>query len=345
MVLSLKDSVGGEWSVSNGRRERRRPSMKISLGVYPNETPLEIIQSARLAESLKFNTLWMLDSHLLFREVYAMLGALAVSTTSLRLGTAVTNPITRHPTVTASAFSTLHALTNGRATLGISVGDSALKAMNLKIAKMATLADAVVRIRALFKGDAVSFSGDDHAKLTFAGVDLPIYIAATGPKMLKMSGELADGVILMNGIAPKLIRTAVDIVRDAEQAAGRPEGSTKIVVWAACHPSFDAVKYNVARAILRNIPGSIDDLTRKVAAEVRAAYNYEQHGRSEAKFSKLIPDELVSRYAFAGSAQSIKEQVDALRPLGVDEVVLAIPVAPGIKSRDEVMRELAPALI
>jgi 5,10-methylenetetrahydromethanopterin reductase len=319
--------------------------MKVSLGVYPNEEPTEIIDSAKLAESLGFNTLWMLDSHLLFREVYTMLGALAVSTTRLRFGTAVTNPITRHPTVTASAFSTLYALTKGRATLGISVGDSALKAMNLEIAKMATLADSVTKIRSLFKGEEVSFSGEDHAKLTFAGVDVPIYIAATGPKMLKMSGELADGVILMNGIAPELIKTAVDIVHDGERASGRAVGSTKIVVWAACHPSFDAVKYNVARAILRNIPGPIDDLTRKVAAEVKAAYNYEQHGRSEAEFGKLVPDELVTRYAFAGSSQMIKDQVSTLKPLGVDEVVLAIPVAPGIKSRDEVMQELAPALI
>jgi 5,10-methylenetetrahydromethanopterin reductase len=319
--------------------------MKISLGVYPNESPSEIIGSAKLAESLGFDTLWMLDSHLLFREVYTMLGALAVSTSRLRFGTAVTNPITRHPTVTASAFSTLHVLTGGRATLGISVGDSALKAMNLEIAKMATLADAVAKIRALFKGEAVSFSGEDHAKLTFANVDAPIYIAATGPKMLKMSGELADGVILMNGIAPELIKTAVDLVHEAERGAGRAIGSTKIVVWAACHPSFDAVKYNVARAILRNIPGPIDDLTRKVAAEVKAAYNYEQHGRSEAEFGKLVPDELVTRYAFAGSAEMVKGQVEALRPLGVDEVVLAVPVAPGIKSRDDVLRELAPALL
>jgi len=70
-----------------------------------------IIGSAKLAEQLGFNTLWMLDSHLLFREVYTMLGALAVSTTKIRFGTAVTNPLTRHPTVTASAFSTLDALT------------------------------------------------------------------------------------------------------------------------------------------------------------------------------------------------------------------------------------------
>ena len=96
--------------------------MRISLGVYPNQTPAEIIKAATLAEELRFATLWMLDSHLLFWEAYTLLGAVAVSTTRLRLGTAVTNPLTRHPTVTASAFSTLSALSGGRATLGISVG-------------------------------------------------------------------------------------------------------------------------------------------------------------------------------------------------------------------------------
>src|SRR5262245_58174708 len=109
--------------------------MKISLGIYPNQLPTEIIKSAQLAEQVGLHSLWILDSHVLFREVYILLGAIGALTTRIRLGTAVTNPVTRHPTVTASAFSTLAALTGGRATLGISVGDSALLAMNLQLAK------------------------------------------------------------------------------------------------------------------------------------------------------------------------------------------------------------------
>ena len=89
--------------------------MKISLGIYPNRSPAEIIVTGRLADDLGFSTLWMLDSHLLFREVYTLLGALAVSTKRIRLGTGVTNPLTRHPTVTASAIATLDALSAGRA--------------------------------------------------------------------------------------------------------------------------------------------------------------------------------------------------------------------------------------
>ena len=187
----------------------------------------------------------------------------------IRLGTAVTNPLTRHPTVTAAAFATLAELSGGRASLGISVGDSALKSMNLEAAKMSVLAETVALCRKLLGGEAVSFGEGKTAQLHHLGPSVPIYVAATGPKMLELAGRIADGVILMNGIAPELIREAVRIVREGERAAGRKEGSVKIAVWAACHPSHQAVKFNVARAILRNIPGQVDDLTRRVVATVK----------------------------------------------------------------------------
>lgn len=319
--------------------------MKISIGVYPNQEPADIIASAQLAEKLGFDTLWMLDSHLLFREVYTLLGAIGACTEKLRLGTAVTNPLTRHLTVTASAFATLSALTGGRAKMGISVGDSALRAMNLQPAKMAALAEAVAHCRTLLGGAEVSFAEGSTAKLHWPPKDpLPIYIAATGPKMLALSGRIADGVILMNGVAPDLIQAAIDLLREGEREAGRAPGSTRIVVWAACHPDPEAVKYNVARAILRDIPGPVTDLARETARKVKEAYTYEEHGTSEAGFAKLVPTELVERFAFAGSPEVIAAQVEALRPLGVDEVVLAVPYSPRIAPRDEVLQQLAPAL-
>jgi 5,10-methylenetetrahydromethanopterin reductase len=293
-----------------------------------------------LADDLGFSTLWILDSHLLFHEVYTLLGALAVSTKRVRLGTAVTNPLTRHPTVTAAAFATLAELSGGRASLGISVGDSALKSMNLEIAQMSVLAETVALCRNLMAGETVAFGEGKTARLHHLGPSVPIYVAATGPKMLALAGRIADGVILMNGIAPELIGEAVRIVREGERAAGRKEGSVKAAVWAACHPSLQAVKFNVARAILRKIPGPIDDLTRAVAARVKEAYDFAQHGRAEADFARLVPDEIVTRFAFSGSYEEIAEQIRALEPCDVDEVVLAIPVAPDIASRDVIMRGL-----
>ena len=319
--------------------------MKISVGIYPSEVPADIIASARLADEMGFSTLWVLDSHLLFHEVYTLLGALAVSTERIRLGTAVTNPLTRHPTVTASAFSTLAELSGGRATLGISVGDSALKSMNLDVARMATLAETVALCRKLLRGEAVSCGEGKMAQLPRVAPSVPIYVAATGPKMLALAGKIADGVILMNGVAPELICEAVRIVREGKRAADREQESVRIAVWAACHPSRDAVKFNVARAILRNIPGPVDDLTRKVAAQVKEAYDYRQHGDARADFARLIPDEIVARYAFFGDPSAIARQIASLAACDVDEVVLAIPTAPKIASRSTVMRDLARAVL
>jgi 5,10-methylenetetrahydromethanopterin reductase len=318
--------------------------LKISLGIYPSERPADIIASAKLADRMGYSALWVLDSHLLFHEVHTLLGALAVSTARIRLGTAVTNPLTRHPTVTAAAFSTLAVLSGGRASLGISVGDSALKSMNLAPARMSVLEQTVAICRALLAGEPVSLEGGSTAQLHHVGPGVPIYVAATGPRMLELAGRIADGVILMNGIDPELIRKAVGIVRASEQRSNRQEGCAKIAVWAACHPSPHAVKFNVARAILRNIPGETDDRTRQVAETVRRAYDFRQHGSAEADFARLIPDDIVTRFAFSGGYAEIARQVEALEPCGIDEVVLAIPVAPMIVPRDSIVRELGSML-
>lgn len=318
--------------------------MKISLGLYPNQSAADVVAAARLADELGFDTVWVVDSHLLFREVYTLFGAIAASTKRIRLGTAVTNPLTRHPTVTASAFATLADLSSGRATLGISVGDSALRTMHLNIATMKMLEATVAQCRDLFKGREVAFGPEGTAKLTLPSPkEIPIYIAATGPKMLKLAGRIGDGAILMNGVATDLIDAALAHLREGERGADQKR-KTKVAVWAACHTDFRAVKYNVARAILRNIPGPIDELTKRTAEAVRKAYNYDQHARAEAEFAHLIPDELVPRFAFSGSPGEIKKQVDEIEHLGVDEVILAVPFADQFKPRDEIMREIAPLI-
>ena len=323
--------------------------MRFSIGIYPDGAAQETIATAELADRLGYAAVWILDSHLLFREVYALLGAIAVKTRRIRLGTAVTNPVTRHMTVTASAFSTLDELSAGRASLGISVGDSALKAMGLPIAKIDDFAAALDMIRALLAGRSVNVAGGGEARLTHAkDRRVPIYVAATGPRMLKLSGAAADGVILMNGVVPELIKAAIDLVHQGAREAKRDPAAVKILVWSACHAnevnpaeSVGAVKFNVARAILRSMPGPIDELTKATAERVRKAYDYAQHGIAEADFAPLVPAELVPRFAFAGTPQDIRAQVDRLEGLGVDEVTFAVPRVPGITPRDKVIELLA----
>lgn len=323
--------------------------MKYSVGIYPNGTVKETVATGVLADQLGFQTMWILDSHVLFQEVYVLLGAIASQTKRIRLGTAVTNPITRHLTVTSSAFSTLDELSGGRATLGISVGDSALKAMGLQISTVDNFEASLKMIGGLLKGETVPIPGGDAAAIKHAkNRKVPVYVAATGPRMLNLAGRLADGVILMNGVAPDLLKAAIDKVHEGAREVNRDPSEIKVVVWAAAHAnddepqqSLDAVKYNIARAILRGMPGEIDELTRVTAEKVKAAYNYAQHGSAEADFASLIPNELVPRYAFAGSGADIKKQVKLLEGIGIDEIAFAVPEASSFRPRDEVIKTLA----
>ena len=101
--------------------------MEFGLGLFPTEPPRSIVETTKLAEDLGYAHVWMGDSQLIWREVYVNLGAAGLATSRITLGQGVTNPITRHPTVTASALATLSELTDGRVALGIGAGDSSGK--------------------------------------------------------------------------------------------------------------------------------------------------------------------------------------------------------------------------
>jgi 5,10-methylenetetrahydromethanopterin reductase len=316
--------------------------MKISLGLYGKETPAEIVAAGKLADARGFDTLWLSDSDLPISEIHTLLGALAASTERIQLGAAVTYPLTRHPVAAISALATISALSGSRAAIAIRIGDTASRAMNNDIAKIIALEETVARCRALLAGEEAVCGESCTAEL--AAPELPIYIAASGPKMMHLAGRIADGVILMNGVTPELIGAAIILLRRGEAEQGRKPGSTRVAVWAACHTTYQAVKCSIARTLLRDIPGPVDELTRAVADDIRGAYKLGQDQRADIELSRLIPDELVPRFAFSGSPKAIKEQIDALRGLGVDEVILAIPPEDQFASREDVIRDLMPLL-
>jgi 5,10-methylenetetrahydromethanopterin reductase len=336
-----------------GENGKGKPAMDISLGLYPDAPASDLLTTIRLAEASGFAGIWLADSHLLWRESHVLLGAAAVQTDRVRLATCVTNPHTRHPTVTAAAFITLAEMAAGRVTLGISVGDSALRTMGMKPASMAGLARCVQELRALFAGHRITPGDGSEATLGYgAGTPIPIAVAASGPKMLRLAGAIADEVILMNGVAPDLIRAASALVDAGAREAGRDPDTVRHVVWAACHASHDdpghsiaMCRYNVARAIQRTLPGMDDARTLQIAEEVRARYDYTQHGSAIADVAELIPDDLVPRFTFAGTPDAVRDQVRELATMGVDEVALAIPLDPGSRGRDSVVDLVAHTLI
>jgi len=119
--------------------------------------PLERVASlARLAESAGFTHGWLFDSHVLWKEPYVLLTLMAQNTQRMRLGTCVTNPATREPSVTASVLAVLQELSGGRMDLGIGRGDSARRVLGKRPTDLAMLEEATSVIRDLFKGTAAT---------------------------------------------------------------------------------------------------------------------------------------------------------------------------------------------
>src|SRR5688500_18276214 len=208
--------------------------MQFGFTLKPDHTIERTIALTRQAEAAGFGHGWLFDSHVLWRDPYPLLTLMAQATTRMRLGTCVTNPATREPSVTASLLAVLDELSGGRMDLGSGRGDSARRVLGKAPTTMATLEAAIVLIRDLVEGRA----GDDEGKelrLPWTGSwTLPVWVAGYGPMALAMTGRVADGVILQLA-DPDLIRWFVGQVRDAEKAAGRPAGSVKVQAAAPAH--------------------------------------------------------------------------------------------------------------
>src|SRR6185295_7091211 len=129
------------------------------------------------AEEAGFEYGWLFDSHVLWREPYPLLTLMAGGTDRLRLGTCVTNPATREPTVTASALATLQEISEGRMDLGIGRGDSARRVLGKAPTSMAMLEEAALAIRDLAEGREVSYEGTTMRLDWAPPYDLPLWIA------------------------------------------------------------------------------------------------------------------------------------------------------------------------
>ncbi|MEA2518578.1 MAG: hypothetical protein QOF49_658, partial [Chloroflexota bacterium] len=214
--------------------------MDFGFTLKPEHSLERTVALTRQAEAAGFAYGWVFDSHVLWRDPYPLLTLMAQATEGMRLGTCVTNPATREPSVTASLLATLDELSGGRMDLGIGRGDSARRVLGKPPTTMATLEEAIVAIRALVAGETVAHEGTDLHFPWTGGWTLPVWVAGYGPMALAMTGRIADGVILQLA-DPDLIAWFVGQVREAESAAGRPSGSVRIQAAAPAHVGPHAV--------------------------------------------------------------------------------------------------------
>ncbi len=319
------------------------------IGLFPTEPVGAMRDYVQLCESLGYDNVWFGDSQNIWRESGVVMGAAAVGTERIVFGTGVTNAVTRHRSLLASSWATLSEFTGGRAILGIGTGDSSLRTMGLKPLKLAELEQAIAELRALFRGEEVAepTSGAHyHLNYLTEPVDVPIYIAASAPKILQLSGRIADGVIVLVGTAPHFIEGALERIEAGAKQSGRTLDDVKIVLWtptaidADPTEARDLVRAHVSRVVIRPLPAPIDPELQQVVDRIRESYDYYHHMDTEASHADLVPDELVDLFALAGTAEECTERLAQIQGLGIDQVSIVPFVRPG-QSREATIRTFA----
>lgn len=293
--------------------------------VYP---PDEFVSMVSHVERSGLHELWLTDSSLHSRYCYAYLTLAAVNSDRLMLGTAVTNPVTRHPALGAVGISTIDEISCGRARYGIGAGDRPLESLGLRPAKLAMLEDAITATRRLWSGEHVTMTAHgfdlDDAHLRFpTRADIPVYISASGPKTLELAGRVADGVILLAGLHPDGIEYALrHIDRGAEQAGRSARPEVIVFAYGAIDEDEDTA-LAAGRTIAAWFPMTapmyceLAGLSADLVAEVRRQYSGGEF-QEAAKAAELLPIDFVRRMSLAGGKAAAREHIRNLVELGVD---------------------------
>src|SRR5919205_1225333 len=206
----------------------------ISFGVtiLPDPPYARFLELIKLAESHGFEYAWTYDSHVLWQESMPTLALAADQTSTIKLGHMVTNPGTREPTVLASAYATLHDISNGRMVMGIGRGDSARRVIGYQPVKMAEFESSCRMMKDLMNGRPVEWNGKElQLEWAQGRPEIPMYVAAYGPRALGVAGRVGDGVIIQLA-DPVIIRWIMEQARAAAEEAGRDPDALACLVCA-----------------------------------------------------------------------------------------------------------------
>jgi 5,10-methylenetetrahydromethanopterin reductase len=315
-------------------------------GVY--HLPDYFKQIVRIVKSIDrsgFAHAWQGDSQMLHRDVFAELAIWAEATKKIRLGPCVTNPYTRHPSVTASAIATINELSDGRALLGIGTGDSSVRRVGAAPSSLQELELAVKEIRKLLAGVA---DGGESGLMKIRWIHprkIPILVAGAGPKSLRLAGKIGDGVITLAGGSASAFEIAKKHIEAGVRASGRSLENVAMIGFLFSTVSDDRTRAReLARPFLvwfsMNIPNHPmlaekmrDPAFRKKTEEFRRDYlmadekfsHHTSNWDEAVKASSFMSDELVDSLAVSGNPEDVVRKIRDLERVGVKECILRIP--------------------
>jgi 5,10-methylenetetrahydromethanopterin reductase len=317
------------------------PAFGVALPVHG---PIEaLVESSREAEALGYRYLWATDDRLQ-KDVFGVLGAIALATSELRLGPGVTNPYSRHPALIATAIATLDELSGGRAVLGLGAGGTNHRALGVRReAPVAALAEAIELIRGLLAGRELTLDGRvvhaESARLDFTPLraSIPIYVGARGPRMLELAGERADGVIVGNVASPEGWGHALERIATGAARAGRTLDAVDLTAWVYCSvagdsaAALDAIRPMVATSLAtsRQVLGQLGlELPREYVSRMEGQ-GWSLERDMVARAGEAIPEETLRWFGLAGTAAecgaSLRDLLERFPQIGQ---VVIVPAAP-----------------
>lgn len=332
--------------------------MKIGINFIQDTTYNDLVSWWKEAESMGYAWMGIPDSPLLVHGHYVTLTSFALNTKTLPFASMVTNPVTRHPSTVAGEFFSLLEIAPGRVSLGIGTGDSAAYGAGLKGSTVDYLRKYIRTVRELLKGNEVEWDGARFKaewKHWEPPRDIKIYVAAAGPKMLRMAAEEGDGVIPAQY---PFTREGVDyvngILQDGCSAAGKKFSDLDIWYHPTVHlgESRKQVrdKISVSAAWLarfttegKMIPEEYKESVKKVAETWNLAGHGGRGNNASTEMAKQLGifEFLVDRMGpLMGNVDDIEEGMKTLSDLGINQVML-LPMGP---NKIGVARELSPIL-
>ena len=293
----------------------------------------------RRAETLGWDAAFQPDSQLRRRDTYVLLAAAARATERITLGPLLANPINRHPTVTAGSIATIDELAPGRVLIGWGVGDTAVRLAGLRPARVKELEASTRLMRALLDGESVDVGAARPAQLPHHR-PVPIWIAAGGPRTLRMAGGVADGVFIRVGTHAANIAAAIDAIRAGAKDAGRDPARVRLgAVFhtvlvdepgraLAMAKSMAAGYYEYSPALFeppRLTWSGPDPEALKRRHQVWPDFHHASDLEASGRVVDFLPDAAAGAFALRGGPAEIAEQlVTTLRaaPAAFDHVVL-----------------------
>ncbi len=294
------------------------------------------VEEARRAQERGFALFGVADSQSVYREMYTTLAAVAGATETIRLGATVTNPLTRHPAVAASALATLGELAPGRVLAAVGSGDSAILNLGLRPARLADTAAYVTALRELTARGAATWR-DTPLTMSWSQRAVPIWMAAEGPRTLATAGQIADGVMINPGLRAPELEGALARIRAGAESAGRAPDDLEVWVLARVNVTddveagIDEIKMELASNANhafrftfegKDVPAGLQDAIR----QVQRTYDPRFHELAGGPNAALMQDPkllhyLAGRFALVGPPDAIAARLREIAATGVRGVL------------------------